>query len=53
MHGSIGVDSVGRGDGLALIWKDTLELRLIDFSLSHIHAWVNLPDEPQWIFTGS
>lgn len=44
-------DSEGRRGGLALMWRDHLELLLIKFSLSHIHTCVKNPEESQWFFT--
>lgn len=52
LHGCVGVDSVGRGGGLALMWRDTIETHLINFSQFHIHAWVNQLAKPPWLFIG-
>lgn len=35
------VDSVGRGGGLALFWKDDCDLIMLNYSMNHIHASIN------------
>lgn len=53
MYGCIEMDSEGRGGGgLALMWRDHMEIQLINFSLLHIHSWVHNSEEPQWVFIG-
>ena len=47
------VDCVGRSEGLALLWKDGVELEIQNYSRRHINAIV-LPEKgrERWKFTG-
>lgn len=48
----IAVGSVGIGGGLALFWKDTFDVSLINFSLRYIHVQVKPQSNSlSWIFT--
>uniref|UniRef100_A0A803MV72 Zinc knuckle CX2CX4HX4C domain-containing protein n=1 Tax=Chenopodium quinoa TaxID=63459 RepID=A0A803MV72_CHEQI len=48
--------SVGEGrkrsGGLALLWKDTVEVEIKSYSLHHIDSWVKIPSMQGWRFTG-
>ena len=46
------VDSVGRSGGLALRWKDEMEVEILNFSRRYKHAKVKLINMTPWIFTG-
>uniref|UniRef100_A0A803N3V6 Endonuclease/exonuclease/phosphatase domain-containing protein n=2 Tax=Chenopodium quinoa TaxID=63459 RepID=A0A803N3V6_CHEQI len=47
-------DGVGRkrSGGVALLWKDTLDVEIKSFSLNHIDAWVEWGSNIRWRFTG-
>ncbi|XP_042950087.1 uncharacterized protein LOC122282202 [Carya illinoinensis] len=47
-----GVDSVGRSGGLALFWKEDINLRIISYSRIHIHASIKNCDGVEWLLTG-
>ena len=46
------VDSVRRGGGLALMWKEKDWVSLISFSRNHIDVRVNILEMASWILTG-
>ncbi|KAL0449049.1 UNVERIFIED_CONTAM: putative mitochondrial protein [Sesamum latifolium] len=51
-HG-LGVDSVGKGGGLLLLWRKDIEVWLQSFLAHHIDATVRSDDCPErWRFTG-
>ncbi|XP_042962598.1 uncharacterized protein LOC122296867 [Carya illinoinensis] len=37
------VDVVGRSGGLAMLWKYELALRILNYSMNHVHAEIELP----------
>ncbi|XP_040998143.1 uncharacterized protein LOC121244182 [Juglans microcarpa x Juglans regia] len=47
-----GVDSVGRSGGLALLWKDEINVSIVNFSNNHVHAIVVNDDGGKWLLTG-
>lgn len=49
--GCIGVDSDGKGGGLALLWKASMEVSLISLSKHHIHTSTDSFDGTPWLFT--
>ncbi|KAL0355426.1 UNVERIFIED_CONTAM: LINE-1 retrotransposable element O protein [Sesamum radiatum] len=50
---SVGVDSVGKGGGLILLWRKDVEVWLQSFSSHHIDATVKSVDcKDRWRFTG-
>lgn len=51
MQACIGVDSDGRASGLALMWKDTLDIQLHSFSHHHMHVSIKPPTGTAWLFT--
>ena len=46
------VPKEGRGGGIALFWKATVNLVVVDSSHYYIDAWVDKDTENQWRFTG-
>lgn len=44
MHG-VGVDSVGNSGGLAFLWKKSIQVQLLSFSVNHIDATVKFDEE--------
>ncbi|KAF5450043.1 hypothetical protein F2P56_030424, partial [Juglans regia] len=53
MEGCFGVDLHGRGDGLALFWKEEGMVDILNFSQRHISVWIcDNQGRHQWLFTG-
>lgn len=49
----ITVETIGKGGGLALLWKDNKEVEVLNFSLRHISAKITLlGSDFQWKMTG-
>ena len=46
------VISENRGGGLVLLWKDTIDLIVVDLSKYYIDAFVDKFSEQAWRFTG-
>jgi len=46
------VDRTGRGEGLALFWKNSLNCQLVDFSNNHITVEILDTDLGTWRMTG-
>lgn len=47
------VDSVGKGGGLALFWRDDIQVDIQNFSPRHINGVITTPySDVQWKFTG-
>ncbi|XP_042974753.1 uncharacterized protein LOC122306392 [Carya illinoinensis] len=47
------VDSKGSSEGLAMIWKDDIEVQLFNFSIWHISVFVKTnANETPWMLTG-
>ena len=51
MRGALGVQRLGYGGGLALLWSQDTDLSIKSYSLSHIDAVVKLSDSVSWRFT--
>jgi hypothetical protein len=51
MKGALGVDRDYTGGGLALLWSEEVEVRILSFSRRHINAKVVPPNSEQWRFT--
>uniref|UniRef100_A0A803LDA8 CCHC-type domain-containing protein n=1 Tax=Chenopodium quinoa TaxID=63459 RepID=A0A803LDA8_CHEQI len=55
-NAALTVECVGEGrkrsGGLALLWKNTLDVAILSFSQNHIDAWVNSHTHEGWRFTG-
>uniref|UniRef100_A0A803M8Y9 Endonuclease/exonuclease/phosphatase domain-containing protein n=1 Tax=Chenopodium quinoa TaxID=63459 RepID=A0A803M8Y9_CHEQI len=41
-----------RSGGLALLWKDTIDVTIKSYSQNHIDSWVKFPKKEGWRFTG-
>lgn len=48
LHGCIGADCEGRRGGLSLMWKEDVELSLINFSKYHINVTIKNSEERKW-----
>lgn len=46
------VERLNRGGGLALFWKNTVDLHVETASKNHIDAIINIGDEGSWRLTG-
>lgn len=47
------VSALGRNGGLALLWKNDVKVDIVNFSQSHISAWMEVEGvTPRWFFTG-
>ncbi|KAL0010115.1 hypothetical protein SO802_005223 [Lithocarpus litseifolius] len=46
------VPKEGRGGGLVLFWKSTVNLEVIDSSQYYIDTWIDRGSEHEWRFTG-
>ncbi|XP_040986473.1 uncharacterized protein LOC121234570 [Juglans microcarpa x Juglans regia] len=47
------VDPVGNGGGLSLLWKDEVEVEIVNYSRWHVNAWVMDGElRKRWLFTG-
>ncbi|XP_019191691.1 PREDICTED: uncharacterized protein LOC109186215 [Ipomoea nil] len=52
-HGCFTVDPVGRGGGLALLWKEEITVTVTSSSLNHIDTEIQLEgSDAKWRFTG-
>lgn len=49
--GCLGVVYEGRRGRLALLWKESIEVTILNFSKSHIQALVSLSVSNRWTFT--
>ncbi|KAF5481578.1 hypothetical protein F2P56_002218 [Juglans regia] len=49
--GCFGVEAVGKGGGLALLWNDEVQLEIVNYSQRHINAWIGGKEESQWLLT--
>lgn len=46
------VEPIGRGGGLALMWRDDIYLEILNYSQRHISAWViEEEDKMKWLMT--
>jgi hypothetical protein len=49
---SFAVDRTGRSGGLALLWKNKLNCRIISYSQNYINVEINQEGKRPWRFTG-
>ncbi|XP_062100654.1 uncharacterized protein LOC133806581 [Humulus lupulus] len=50
--GNIVVEKIGRSGGLCLMWGDSVDVELIQFSKFHIDVFIHVVGSPSWHFTG-
>lgn len=51
-EGTFTVDRVGRSDGLALLWRKTLDCTILSYSKNHIDVEVQMEGRQKWRLTG-
>ena len=51
MYGSWGVERAGSGGGLAILWKEEIQVTVQSFSLAHIDATFRVIGTTEWHFT--
>jgi hypothetical protein len=52
MHGSQGVERTGTGGGLALLWKEGIQVTNLSHSSAHIDVTIQSLGTTEWHFTG-
>ncbi|KAK3204644.1 hypothetical protein Dsin_018690 [Dipteronia sinensis] len=48
----ISVDSIGKSGGLLLMWKDSLSVAVLSYSIGHMDAQIQMEDGFRWRFSG-
>ncbi|XP_019179571.1 PREDICTED: uncharacterized protein LOC109174786 [Ipomoea nil] len=51
-EGAFGMDRVGLGGGLALLWRDADTVTLLSYSVHHIDVMIDIPGKQRWRLTG-
>lgn len=51
MSGAFGVNKVSLRGGLSLLWKDSVEVTLISFSVGHINVVIKSQNREAFVFT--
>ncbi|XP_074342622.1 uncharacterized protein LOC141680237 [Apium graveolens] len=51
-EGLITVEPQGRSGGIAMLWKDAIEVNLMSMSLNHIDITMKVEGKETWRFTG-
>lgn len=44
-HNTFVVDCVGKGGGLAMLWKENVCFKVLNFSVNYIHGMISILDE--------